>query len=142
MEGYIFCPLSKIRKHNLLIDAPRYCVGGYPTINKRKEKGILRTGASVLLFKPAKPNVYKYYSFNPDLEFVLEIKGKGTSLKDGSVSKLRGEFYGMSGCGLWLIVFNEKENKLIIACFFSMKRMIISGESGSQINYPSYHLIN
>lgn len=105
---YRFLPISKIRKHNKLLDAAQYCVVGFPEKNKRHEEGRLQTYASAFIVQPCNQKVYNYYGFKEDSSFILEIKGKGIDLKTGMVKKVKDNFHGLSGCGLWLLLIEKK----------------------------------
>ena len=39
--------------------------------------------------------------------FILDMKGKGTDISTGKPSKIDDQFYGISGCGLWFLIFNN-----------------------------------
>jgi len=110
LKGYKFLPLSKFRRHIKLLDAMQYCVIGFPEKNQRKLNGKLQTGASVFFVQPSKINVYEYYGFNEASSFIMEFKGKGTDIKTGTEKKIKGDFYGISGCGLWLVILESDGN--------------------------------
>jgi len=106
--GYKFLPISKFRKHVNLLDAAQYCVIGYPEINKKNDaKGVMQTGTSVYFMAPSKQNVYDYYNLKRRNHISLEFKGKGMDVRTGESKKLQGHHYGLSGCGLWLILITK-----------------------------------
>lgn len=105
--GHKFLPISKFRKHSKLLDSTQYCVIGFPTISKKIVDGKLKTGASGYFLHPSSDKVYEHYGFNPATHFALEMKGKGTDLITGEVEKFKTEHYGLSGCGLWLVLLNS-----------------------------------
>lgn len=105
--GHKFLPISKFRKHSKLLDSTQYCVIGFPTINKKIVDGKLKTGASGYFLHPSADKVYEHYRLNPTTHFALEMKGKGTDLIIGEVGKFKTEHYGLSGCGLWLVLLNS-----------------------------------
>ena len=108
LDGYKFLPISKFRRHRNLLDAAQYCVIGFPEVNQRKdEKGILHTGTSAYFMAPSKPKVYDYYKLKPENHISLEFKGQGKDVVTGDIKKLSGNHYGLSGCGLWLIILNQ-----------------------------------
>lgn len=108
-KPYQFLTLDKIRKHNNLLDASNYCVIGFPEKNVSHVKGYLDTGASVYFTIPANENRYEYYNYSKKDWFILDLKGKGTDIKTGLKSKIGGDFYGLSGCGLWYITLAYNE---------------------------------
>ncbi|MEE1945842.1 hypothetical protein VRU48_12040 [Pedobacter sp. KR3-3] len=111
LAGYKFLPLSKFRKHINLLDAAQYCVIGYPEINKKIDsKGIMQTGTSAYFMAPSKQKVYDYYNLKKRNHISLEFKGKGMDIRTGESKKLKGHHYGLSGCGLWLILIANNQN--------------------------------
>ena len=113
-RAYKFIDISKFRRHIKLLDATHYCVVGFPEANLEIKDGKSMTGASIYLMQPCKEKVYDYYKFDLNTFFVLEFKGKGTDIKTGETKKIAGDFYGLSGCGLWFIIvnYNGKEYDL------------------------------
>lgn len=103
--GYRFLPISKFRRHVNLLDAAQYCVIGYPELNKKfDDKGVMQTGTSAYFMAPSKQNVYDHYNLKRRDHISLEFKGKGMDIRTGESKKLKGHHYGLSGCGLWLIL--------------------------------------
>ena len=113
--AYKFLPISKFRKHNL-IDATQYCILGFPEVNQKVEDGVLKTGASAYFVRPFAQKVYDHYDLKTISHYILEFKGKGTDVTSGLPNKLNGSHYGLSGCGLWLILL-EFDGKKYIANF-------------------------
>lgn len=106
-KGYRILPVSKIRRHNELLDAGQYCVIGFPEKNQKVESGVLRTGASIFILEPSSDKVYRYYGFEKRACYILDLKGKGKDFKTGEISKIDTNVYGMSGCGLWLMLVEQ-----------------------------------
>ena len=107
LKAYQFLPLSKFRRHLKLLDAAQYCIIGFPVKNQKKVDGKLLTGASVYVVQPSHIKVYKHYGFNEESSIIMEFKGKGADLKTGELKKIKSDFYGLSGCGLWLIILEH-----------------------------------
>ena len=103
---YIFLPISKIRDHKKLLDATNYCIMGYPEKSLEEINGKMEPIAQAYYVQPCKEKVYEYYGFNSDDFCLMEIKGKGINVKNGDKRKVNTHFYGLSGCGLWLIIVN------------------------------------
>lgn len=103
---YIFLPLNKIREHKKMLDSTQYCIMGYPEKSKKEYNGRKESSAQAFYVNPCKEKVYKYYKFNPQSFHLLEMKGKGNSINTGKKKKIDSHFYGMSGCGLWLLILN------------------------------------
>jgi hypothetical protein len=110
---YIPLEISKIRSHHNLPMAMNYCVLGFPEINITKPNEEFDTGATVYLTRPSTDKVYNYYKYSKSDTIVLDMQGKGEDLKTNDNTKVNTHFYGISGCGLWLMLihFNEKTNK-------------------------------
>ncbi|MFL3663669.1 MAG: hypothetical protein ACJ04Q_06695 [Flavobacteriales bacterium] len=110
-KGYKFVPLSKLRRHNKLLDAMQYCVIGFQEKNRKVEDGKLKPSASAYFLMPSKEKVYEHYAFPKDACFILDFKGKGTDIKTGEKRKVDTHVYGLSGCGLWLILLDHDGEK-------------------------------
>lgn len=104
---YLFLPISKIRDHKRVLNATQYCIMGYPEKSKKEHKGRVESFAQAFYVYPSKGNVYEHYKFNPVNFYLFEMKGKGFDIKTGNKKKIDTHFYGMSGCGLWLILLNS-----------------------------------
>ena len=112
---YKFLPFSKIISHEKLLDSYQYCILGYPEKNIKYDKdGALRTGASSWYTKPLSIKAYKHYNCDPNLFYVLEMKGKGFDIQTGEIKKVNSHFYGTSGCGLWLLNYSQNENEISV----------------------------
>jgi hypothetical protein len=105
-KPYIFLTIDQVRNHNKRLDAMNYCVVGFPENNVKREEGKMRTGADFYLTGALNEKAYEYYSFDPKDFFLLEMKGKGTDIKTGEKTKVNTHFYGISGCGLWYLMYN------------------------------------
>lgn len=111
IDGYKFLPISKFRRHIDLLDAAQYCVVGFPEVNQwHDEKGVLRTGTTAYFMQPSKNNVYEYLKLKKENHICLEFKGVGKDIKTGEKKKIKGDHYGLSGCGLWLILLSKTES--------------------------------
>jgi hypothetical protein len=99
--------IEKFRSHNNLLYAMNYCVLGFPTANISKESEPFDTGASIYLVNPSKEKPYQYYNYNKRDYIILDMKGKGIDIKTNTMMKFNTEFYGISGCGLWLLIFSS-----------------------------------
>ncbi len=106
-KHYKFLPISKFRSHNKLIQAAQYCVLGFPERNLWPKNDIIISGANAYLLEPCKEKVYRQYNFNFNDSYLLEMKGKGIDLVNGNKTKVKSEFHGISGCGLWLLIINK-----------------------------------
>ncbi len=104
---YKFLTIDKISKHNRMLDASNYCVLGYPEKNIKFNNGKLDTGASFYLTNATNENPYDFYGYNKSDFFLVEMKGKGIDIETGDKKKINTHFYGISGCGLWYIDFNQ-----------------------------------
>lgn len=114
-DNFKFLPISKFRAHNKLVNLSQYCVVGFPEKNSWVQNRSLITGANAYILEPSRENVYKYYKLKPEVNYLLDIKGKGTDLAEGTVNRIYdGEFHGISGCGLWLLMPHTNEGELKI----------------------------
>lgn len=98
---YKFLPLKKILKHNKLLHEANYCVFGYPVANKRKKNGVLKPFGAAYWVSPNQDKVFSYYGLDPLRHYALEFKGKAVNLHTGKPEKIKAEYYGLSGGGLW-----------------------------------------
>jgi len=110
---YIPIEVNKIRSHHNLLNAMNYCVFGYPEVNISKEGEEFDTYATLYLTSPSKDNVYTYYGYKKKDTIVVEVSGKGKDIRTNLKSPVNTHFYGISGCGLWLMLlhFNELEKR-------------------------------
>ena len=105
LKPYIPISIDKIRNHNNLLYAMNYCVLGFPAINVSKVGEPFDTGASFYLTSPTNDKPYEYHKYNKRDYIVLNMEGKGTDIKTNNKTKINTEFYGISGCGLWLLLY-------------------------------------
>lgn len=103
-DSYQFITVNKILSHSA-VRSNQYMVVGYPEVNIRAdyEKHIIHAGSSIFLLTPSKDEVYDYYGFDKDKNFVLDFAGKGIDLETDTKSGKIDDPYGISGCGLWLL---------------------------------------
>lgn len=106
---YIPLEINKIRSHHNLFYARNYCVLGYPETNITKESEPLDTGASFYLTSASKNNRYQKYKYDKKDYIIVDMQGKGTDIKTNKKSKINTHFYGISGCGLWLLLFYKNQ---------------------------------
>ncbi|WP_210519432.1 serine protease family protein [Hymenobacter terricola] len=109
--GYRFLPISKFRGHSELFYATQYCVFGYPEDSTKEIDGELQSQAEGFFVEPAKEKVYEYYKFDPKTCFILDFKGKGVDVRTGEDKKIKIQPYGLSGCGLWLLLPTHQNEK-------------------------------
>jgi hypothetical protein len=109
-KPYRFLTIDKIAKHSLRLDGMNYCVIGFPEKNIKFESGSMETGANFYLTSATNENPYDYYKLSKDDYFIVDMKGKGTDIKTGEKETINTEFYGISGCGLWYIMYNLDPN--------------------------------
>jgi len=112
-KPYIPVEIDKIRSHHNLFHAMNYCVLGFPEKNIKKETEPFDTGASFYLTSASKDNRYEYYKYSKKDYIIVDMEGKGTDIKTNKKTKIDTHFYGLSGCGLWLLLFykNPKTGK-------------------------------
>lgn len=103
---YIFLPLSKIRDHIKLVENRNYCVMGYPEKSKAIIDEKIEPVANAYYVGQSPQKVYEYYKFNPEIFYMFEMKGKGGNIKTGEKTKTGTHFYGISGCGVWLMIID------------------------------------
>jgi len=104
-KPFTFLNIEKFRKHNKTLDAANYCVLGFPTKNIRTDKGFMDTGASFYMTSAMNDNPYNYYKLSKEDHIVVLMKGKGTDIQTGKKADISAEFYGISGGGLWLVLY-------------------------------------
>lgn len=107
---YIPLETSKIRSHHNLLMGMNYCILGYPEINISKPDEEFNTGATFFLTSPSTEKVYKHYKYLRKDTIVLDMNGKGIDIKNSTKAKVNTHFYGISGCGLWLMLIHFDEN--------------------------------
>jgi hypothetical protein len=104
-KPYIPLEIDKVRSHHNLFYAMNYCVLGYPEKNITKEKETFNTGASYFLTSASKDNRYQNYKYDKKDYIIVDMAGKGIDIETNEETKVDTRFYGISGCGLWLLLF-------------------------------------
>jgi hypothetical protein len=110
LKPYRPITIDKFRNHNQMLDGMNYCVLGFPEKNIKFENGTMDTGASFYLTSATNENPYNFYRLDKNDFFIVEMKGKGTDVKNGQSTIVNGDFYGISGGGLWFLSYNSDEN--------------------------------
>lgn len=106
-KPYIPLEIDKIRSHHNVFHAMNYCVLGFPEKNITKENEPFDTGASFYLTSASTDNRYEKYNYDKKYYIIVNMEGKGTDIKTGKKTKVNTHFYGISGCGLWLLLFKK-----------------------------------
>lgn len=106
LKPYKFLTIDKFEKHSLRLDGMNYCVIGFPEKNIKFDNGSMETGASFYLTSATNDKPYEHYKLSKDDYFIVDMKGKGTDVKTGEMATVNTHFYGISGCGLWYIMYN------------------------------------
>jgi hypothetical protein len=104
-KPYKFLTIDRFRKHNQMLDGSNYCVLGFPEKNLKIENGTLATGASFYLTSSTNEKPYNYYKLDKNDFFIVTMKGKGKDLLNNEISSIDSRFYGLSGGGLWLLIY-------------------------------------
>lgn len=108
---YEFLTIDKVRKHNkLLFGAANYCVLGFPENNIEYINGVLNTFNEAYITLPATDKVYQYYKLNKKDWIIVKMTGKSQDVVTKEKTPMNTHFYGLSGCGLWLIIPNTTNN--------------------------------
>lgn len=110
-KPYLFLPLSKMRDHKKLIEATNYCVMGYPEKSMATIDEKIEPVAQAYYVGPSSQKVYAHYKFAPEVYYMFEMKGKGENIKTGEKTKTGTHFYGISGCGVWLMIIDTSGEK-------------------------------
>lgn len=113
-KPYIFLPISKIREHRKLLEGMNYCIMGYPEKSLANIDEKIEPVAQAYYVNPSRKKVYDYYNFKPEAFYMFEMKGKGENIKTGEIAKTGSYFYGISGCGVWLMIIDNSGEKLSI----------------------------
>jgi hypothetical protein len=103
---YKFLTIDKISKHNQMLDGVNYCVLGFPEKNIKTENGTIETGASFYLTSATNEKPYNFYNLDKNDFFIVTMKGKGIDMINGESASIDSRFYGLSGGGLWFLVYN------------------------------------
>lgn len=117
MQWYRFLPYDRFLLDEKKFDEPAYCAFGYPVINKQKEPSGIKTFGSAYYMMSSHDKVFKYYSLNPLTHYVLEFQGKAINIKTEQPEKIKTEHYGLSGCGLWYIIIDLDQDKIVSEAF-------------------------
>lgn len=102
-RSYAFLTIDKVSKHNQKLDGTNYCILGFPEINIKRTDTSFETGAAFYLTSSTNEKPYEHYGFNQEDHFIVNMKGKGTDMSMGGITKVNTHFYGISGGGLWFI---------------------------------------
>jgi hypothetical protein len=141
IEDYSFLTVDKIRKHNkLLVGAANYCVIGFPETNIIYENGELNTFAQAYFTFPTNDNPYKYYKLSKEDWIILQMTGKSQDIITKAKLPMETYFYGLSGCGLWLLMPDTYEN----SCDYRLIGIMTSYRKGKYfclIGNKIHHLI-
>ena len=104
-KSYSFLTIDKFSKHNKILDEINYCILGFPENNIKEKEGLIETGASYYLTSALNKKPYDFYKLNDNDFIILNMTGKGFDIFSGERKKINTHFYGISGCGLWLLDF-------------------------------------
>lgn len=114
IKPYIFLPVSKIRLHEKLLDGMNYCIMGYPEKSVANIDEKIEPIAQAYYVNPSSQKVYDYYKFPTEAFYMFVMEGKGENVKTGEKTKTGTHFYGISGCGVWLMIIDASGEKLSI----------------------------
>lgn len=104
-KNYKFITIDKLAKHNLVLDATNYCVLGFPQENLKVDNGTIKTGASYFLTSAMNDKPYSHYKLSKADAIVVLMNGKAFDMKTKKMMKHDSDFHGLSGCGLWLLIY-------------------------------------
>ncbi len=110
-KPYIFLPVSKIRLHEKLLDGMNYCIMGYPEKSVATIDEKIEPVAQAYYVNPSSQKVYDYYKFPSEAFYMFAMEGKGENIKTGEKAKTGSHFYGISGCGVWLMIIDTNGEK-------------------------------
>ncbi len=114
-KPYFFLTVDKFRDHNKIMNSLNYCVIGFPEKNVKKQAEHLETGASFFITSAANEKPYQYYNLPEKDFFIVLMEGKGTDIESGEKTKVDTHFYGISGCGLWYLIFqHDKDDRVTV----------------------------
>jgi len=119
-KSYKFIDITFFRKHNQVLDATHYCVLGFPENNIRIKNGVQQTGAEAFFTAPTNEKPYEYYKYDKELCHILEMKGKGIDVGTSQETKANMHFHGISGCGLWFILYHQDLNTQEYYCQYKL----------------------
>lgn len=104
-SNYNFLTLDKIRKHNRLLEgSANYCVIGFPENSFEYDNDIFVPAAQVYITFPTNDNPYEYYKLSKNDWVVVQMTGKCQDVLTKKKYSIDTQFYGLSGCGLWLML--------------------------------------
>jgi hypothetical protein len=84
-----------------------YCVVGFPEKNVRTGERGMETGATFFVTSATNEKPYEYYDL-PEKDFLIVLmEGKGEDIETNKKAKVDTHFYGISGCGLWYLLFRK-----------------------------------
>lgn len=109
---YRFIPVQRMLHHNKSLLDANYCIFGYPVINQKQMDGKTKTFGSAYFCKPSQDTIFEYYGLNPLVHYVFEFQGKSVNIKSNKLEKIRTDYYGLSGSGVWYTDIQFKRNKL------------------------------
>jgi hypothetical protein len=108
---YEFLTIDKIRRHDRLLEGgANYCVIGFPENSFEYENDKLNTIAQAYFTLPMNDKPYEYYKLSKDDWIILKMTGKGQDVITKEKLSMNTHFYGLSGCGLWLMMPNINDN--------------------------------
>jgi len=111
IKHYKFLPVNKIRIHNQLLEGgANYCVLGFPENQFSYADGELTTYPQAYFTLPTIDKAYEYYGLNKAYWIIVTMTGKSQDVTTKEKSPMDTHFYGLSGCGLWLMMPNMEEN--------------------------------
>lgn len=114
-KPYFFLTVDKFRKHHKILNSMNYCVIGFPEKNVKREDGMLKTGTTFFLTSAWNEKPYDYYKM-PEKDFLIVLmEGKGIDIETDEKTKVDTHFYGISGCGLWYLMFrHDKDDRVTV----------------------------
>ncbi len=112
-EKYEFLPIEKICHSHIPKETTNYMVSGYPVKNIWKNDGDIYTGSSHFLLSMANQKAYKYYSIDPEKNYVLNFAGKGIDIIERNHDRID-DPHGISGCGLWFLQARLVAGKMVL----------------------------
>jgi hypothetical protein len=111
IDNYKFLTIDKIRKHDRLLEgAANYCVLGFPENSFDNKNDYADTKAQAYFTFPMNDKPYGYYKLSKEDWIIVKITGKGQDVITKEKLPLNTHFYGLSGCGLWLMMPNVNDN--------------------------------
>ena len=93
---------------------------GFPEKNIDFSKGYLDTGASAYFTSASNDNRYEHYKLNKEDWIIVDMEGKGVDITTSEKTKINDHFWGLSGCGLWLLLFTKDPNSGQYTCEYKL----------------------